>query len=118
MIDRTKNNYGEKVWYFFTSRNRKYQNGSRPNRGAGDGYWKANGADVQIKEKGVIIGLKKTLNFMRGKPPKGEKTGWIMHEYKINAPAPTKRSENDMRVCSCHPFLLAFIFLNCYMNFV
>nr|POF10818.1 nac transcription factor 32 [Quercus suber] len=93
--------YGEKVWYFFTPRNRKYQNGSRPNRAAGDGYWKASGADVQIKEKGVIIGLKKTLNFMRGKPLKGEKTGWIMHEYKINAPAPTKRSENDMRLDDC-----------------
>ncbi|KAK9999994.1 hypothetical protein SO802_019597 [Lithocarpus litseifolius] len=93
--------YGEKVWYFFTPRNRKYQNGSRPNRAAGDGYWKANGADLQIKEKGVIIGFKKTLNFMRGKPPKGEKTGWIMHECKINAPAPTKRSENDMRLDDC-----------------
>ena len=55
---------------------------------------------------------------MRGKPPKGEKIGWIMHEYKINAPTPTKKSENDMRVCSCHPFILAVIFLNCYMNFV
>ena len=116
----TKQNidYGEKLWYFFTPRNRKYQNESRPNRTASDGYWKANGADVQIKEKGVIIGLKKTLNFMRGKPPKGEKTRWIMYEYIINALALTKRSENDMRVCSCHPFLLAFIFLNCYMNFV
>nr|POF10815.1 nac transcription factor 32 [Quercus suber] len=93
--------YGEKIWYFFTPRNRKYQNGSRPNRAAGDGYWKANGADVQIKEKGVIIGFKKTLSFMRGKPPKGEKTGWIMHEYKINAPTPTKRSENDMRLDDC-----------------
>ena len=61
--------YGEKVWYFFTPRNRKYQNGSRPNWAASDGYWKANGVDVQIKEKGVIIGFKKTLNFMRGKPP-------------------------------------------------
>ena len=55
---------------------------------------------------------------MRGKPPKGEKTRWIMHKYKINAPAPTKRSENDMRVCSCIFFFLAFIFLNFNMNFV
>ncbi|KAK9757351.1 hypothetical protein RND81_01G156500 [Saponaria officinalis] len=74
--------YGEKEWYFFSPRDRKYPNGSRPNRAAGTGYWKATGADKPIgKPKPVAI--KKALVFYAGKAPKGEKTNWIMHEYRL-----------------------------------
>ncbi|KAL8167207.1 hypothetical protein V2J09_008706 [Rumex salicifolius] len=74
--------YGEKEWYFFSPRDRKYPNGSRPNRAAGSGYWKATGADKPIgKPKAVAI--KKALVFYAGKAPKGEKTNWIMHEYRL-----------------------------------
>ncbi|KAL0700448.1 hypothetical protein Bca4012_056570 [Brassica carinata] len=74
--------YGEKEWYFFSPRDRKYPNGSRPNRSAGSGYWKATGADKPIGLP-KPVGIKKALVFYAGKAPKGEKTNWIMHEYRL-----------------------------------
>lgn len=74
--------YGEKEWYFFSPRDRKYPNGSRPNRSAGTGYWKATGADKAIG-KPKPLGIKKALVFYTGKAPKGIKTNWIMHEYRL-----------------------------------
>ncbi|XP_057549919.1 NAC domain-containing protein 2-like [Amaranthus tricolor] len=74
--------YGEKEWYFFSPRDRKYPNGSRPNRAAGSGYWKATGADKPIG-KPKTLGIKKALVFYAGKAPKGVKTNWIMHEYRL-----------------------------------
>ncbi|KAK9999992.1 hypothetical protein SO802_019595 [Lithocarpus litseifolius] len=85
--------------YFFTPRYRKYPNGKRPDRAAGDGYWKATGADKEIESnKGITVGYKKTLVYYRGKPPRGDKTNWIMYEYKIKHPPLTRSSENDMRL--------------------
>ncbi|WCJ37759.1 NAC domain-containing protein 2 [Euphorbia peplus] len=74
--------YGEKEWYFFSPRDRKYPNGSRPNRAAGTGYWKATGADKPIGRP-KALGIKKALVFYAGKAPKGIKTNWIMHEYRL-----------------------------------
>ncbi|XP_073149219.1 protein ATAF2-like [Henckelia pumila] len=73
---------GEKEWYFFSPRDRKYPNGSRPNRAAGAGYWKATGADKPVG-KPKTLGIKKSLVFYAGKAPKGVKTNWIMHEYRL-----------------------------------
>ncbi|RCV27860.1 hypothetical protein SEVIR_5G364000v4 [Setaria viridis] len=77
--------FGRKEWYFFTPRDRKYPNGSRPNRAAGRGYWKATGADKPITPKGSgrAAGIKKALVFYSGKAPRGVKTDWIMHEYRL-----------------------------------
>ncbi|KAK6134504.1 hypothetical protein DH2020_031738 [Rehmannia glutinosa] len=44
--------FGEKEWYFFSPRDRKYPNGSRPNRVAGSGYCKATGTDKIITTQG------------------------------------------------------------------
>ncbi|XP_039014108.1 NAC domain-containing protein 72-like [Hibiscus syriacus] len=76
--------FGEKEWYFFSPRDRKYPNGSRPNRVAGSGYWKATGTDKMIMTDGRKVGLKKALVFYVGKAPKGTKTNWIMHEYRLS----------------------------------
>ncbi|XP_054808479.1 LOW QUALITY PROTEIN: NAC domain-containing protein 2-like [Prosopis cineraria] len=78
-----KAEFGEKEWYFFSPRDRKYPNGVRPNRAAVSGYWKATGTDKAILSGSKHIGVKKALVFYKGKPPKGVKTGWIMHEYRL-----------------------------------
>jgi hypothetical protein len=87
--------FGEAEWYFFSPRDRKYPNGVRPNRAAGSGYWKATGTDKPIMLSGgaagssessssrAMIGVKKALVFYKGRPPKGMKTSWIMHEYRL-----------------------------------
>ncbi|XP_051147232.1 NAC domain-containing protein 35-like [Andrographis paniculata] len=75
---------GEKEWYFYVPRDRKYRNGDRPNRVTTSGYWKATGADRMIRsENSLSIGLKKTLVFYSGKAPKGIRSSWIMNEYRL-----------------------------------
>ncbi|CAN0892327.1 NAC domain-containing protein 2 [Linum grandiflorum] len=89
--------YGEKEWYFFSPRDRKYPNGTRPNRAAGTGYWKATGADKPIGLPRPV-GIKKALVFYAGKAPKGEKTNWIMHEYRLADVDRSARKKNSLRV--------------------
>ncbi|XP_054820406.1 NAC domain-containing protein 2-like [Prosopis cineraria] len=89
--------YGEKEWYFFSPRDRKYPNGSRPNRAAGSGYWKATGADKAIG-KPKPLGIKKALVFYAGKAPKGIKTNWIMHEYRLANVDRSARKNNNLRL--------------------
>ncbi|KAG5541999.1 hypothetical protein RHGRI_021734 [Rhododendron griersonianum] len=89
---------GDKHWYFFTPRTRKYRNGTRPDRTAGDGYWKATGADMPVHHKGQEVGYKRALVFYLGKPREGIKTNWIMHEFIVDKPSRTKEGENDMRL--------------------
>ncbi|KAI3439936.1 NAC domain-containing protein [Psidium guajava] len=88
--------FGEQEWYFFSPRDRKYPNGARPNRAVTSGYWKATGTDKPIfaSSGNRKVGVKKALVFYCGKPPKGTKTDWIMHEYRCMdgnlAPKPPK----------------------------
>ncbi|KAB2078085.1 hypothetical protein ES319_A06G137400v1 [Gossypium barbadense] len=80
-----KASFGEQEWYFFSPRDRKYPNGARPNRATTSGYWKATGTDKPIitSNGNQKVGVKKALVFYGGKPPKGIKTNWIMHEYRL-----------------------------------
>ncbi|KAJ1289662.1 hypothetical protein BS78_02G181700 [Paspalum vaginatum] len=76
---------GEKEWYFYCPRDRKYRNSARPNRVTGAGFWKATGTDRPIysSEGTKCIGLKKSLVFYKGRAAKGIKTDWMMHEYRL-----------------------------------
>lgn len=97
---------GDKEWYFFCIRGRKYRNSVRPNRVTGSGFWKATGIDkpiYSVKDQPLhhhhhqphhqCIGLKKSLVYYRGSAGKGTKTDWMMHEFRL-PPAPTAKSTN------------------------
>ncbi|XP_051143657.1 protein BEARSKIN2-like [Andrographis paniculata] len=70
-------------WYFFSHKDKKYPTGSRTNRATSAGFWKATGRDKCIRNSFTRIGMRKTLVFYRGRAPHGQKTDWIMHEYRL-----------------------------------
>ncbi|CAI5979603.1 unnamed protein product [Closterium sp. NIES-65] len=96
-------------WFFFASRDRKYLMGTRANRMTSAGYWKATGKDRPVfaarKEEnksqgsrdehesgndvksGRIVGYKKGHVFYKGRAPHGEKTVWVMHEFRLAEPS-------------------------------
>lgn len=117
---------GETEYYFFCQRERRYPTGMRTNRATESGYWKATGKDKEIYKgkKGGLIGMKKTLVFYKGRAPKGEKTNWVMHEFRLegnlsyyNLPRSAKVSPLSLSLLkflkrfSFSPFSFRFLFL-------
>ncbi|KAL6593149.1 hypothetical protein ACP70R_049103 [Stipagrostis hirtigluma subsp. patula] len=98
--------------YVFTQRVLKWPQGKRCKRAAGQGFWKASGREVPIFCSGnssgipLMVGLKKTMVFYRGKPLVGEHTEWVMHEFRLSGaglmPYRVMRPErsNDLGQCS------------------
>ncbi|KAJ8626173.1 hypothetical protein MRB53_019480 [Persea americana] len=71
-------------WYFFSHKDKKYPTGTRTNRATAAGFWKATGRDKVIYTSFKRIGMRKTLVFYKGRAPHGQKSDWIMHEYRLD----------------------------------
>ncbi|KAK7314557.1 hypothetical protein VNO77_33083 [Canavalia gladiata] len=94
-----KASMGEKEWYFFSLRDRKYPTGLRTNRATESGYWKTTGKDKEIIGGGVLVGMKKTLVFYKGRAPRGDKSNWVMHEYRLQNKHHFRSSKDEWVVC-------------------
>lgn len=94
---------GEKEWYFFCVRDKKYPTGLRTNRATEAGYWKATGKDKEIFRGKMLVGMKKTLVFYKGRAPKGEKTNWVIHEFRLEGKSSVqtipKSAKNEWVIC-------------------
>jgi len=84
-------------WYFFSHKDKKYPTGTRTNRATTAGFWKATGRDKAIYHtNSKRIGMRKTLVFYTGRAPHGQKTDWIMHEYRLD------EDDTDVQVRKLH----------------
>ncbi|KFK45025.1 hypothetical protein AALP_AA1G334600 [Arabis alpina] len=82
-------------WYFFSHKDKKYPTGTRTNRATVAGFWKATGRDKIIYSCVRRIGLRKTLVFYKGRAPHGQKSDWIMHEYRLDD-TPASNGSSDV----------------------
>ncbi|KAJ9185586.1 hypothetical protein P3X46_005198 [Hevea brasiliensis] len=69
-------NSSDEEWYFF----HRCRTG-RPSRTTKVGYWKNTGRKSKIRDQQEEIGTKRIFVFYIGRTPRGERTGWIIHEY-------------------------------------
>ncbi|XP_076934682.1 NAC domain-containing protein 76-like [Bidens hawaiensis] len=100
LIERCRIGYEEQSeWYFFSHKDKKYPTGTRTNRATMAGFWKATGRDKAVYEKLRLIGMRKTLVFYKGRAPNGQKTDWIMHEYRLESEENGPPQEEGWVVC-------------------
>ncbi|CAK9311071.1 unnamed protein product [Citrullus colocynthis] len=86
-------------WYFFSHKDKKYPTGTRTNRATKAGFWKATGRDKAIYVRHSLVGMRKTLVFYKGRAPNGQKSDWIMHEYRLETNENATPQEEGWVVC-------------------
>nr|XP_043614439.1 NAC domain-containing protein 17-like [Erigeron canadensis] len=84
---------GDRQWFFFSPRDRRYPFGGRSNRATVNGYWKATGKDRIINCNSRSVGIKKTIVYYQGRAPSGQRTDWVMHEYVLH--------KEELKRCRC-----------------
>ncbi|KAL9361464.1 hypothetical protein Peur_044249 [Populus x canadensis] len=91
--------YAEIHWSFFTTRDKKYPNGTRPSRAVPGGFWKPTGtsATCVFDENKNPIASKTPLDFYESKGKDG-RTEWKMLEYFPKCMAIHSSSAGGMRV--------------------
>ncbi|KAK4370895.1 hypothetical protein RND71_010370 [Anisodus tanguticus] len=98
-----ENENGRKRMVFFLCERQEVSNRAEDKQGNCcrllESYWKRQG-DLQRE---ILVGMKKTLVFYKGRAPKGEKTNWVIHEYRLegklslqNLP---KTAKNEWVIC-------------------
>ncbi|KAG8650423.1 hypothetical protein MANES_07G038365v8 [Manihot esculenta] len=102
---------------FFTSREKKYPNGSTPKRNAGElGYWEPTGTDEAILDGKKPMGFRKSLDYYEGKQRDGTKTNWKMHEYLLHQSlvpsGATARGKNPLQSKQLDEWVLCKIYNN------
>ncbi|MCO5596761.1 hypothetical protein L7F22_050830 [Adiantum nelumboides] len=86
-------------WFFFGVQDKRNLHGYRTNRTTKAGYWKATGKDRKVIV-GSCVGLKKTLIYYAGRAPHGERTDWVMHEYRLDEDVKRKmNSDSSFALC-------------------
>lgn len=99
----------ESDWYFFSHKDKKYPTGTRTNRATKAGFWKATGRDKAIYAKQNLIGMRKTLVFYRGRAPNGQKSDWIMHEYRLETNENATSQASDLTLESIYQLIMLLI---------
>ncbi|KAL1204064.1 NAC domain-containing protein 82 [Cardamine amara subsp. amara] len=74
---------GDLKWYFFCPREMKYPKGGKANRSTECGYWKTTGRDRDVSYNDEVVGKIRTLIYHFGKTPRGDRTDWVIHEYRL-----------------------------------
>lgn len=83
---------GDLKWHFFCPREKKYSTGVRANRATACGFWKTTGKERDVLCNGEVAGKIKTLVYHFGKSPRGERTDWVMHEYRLEDKVLTQKN--------------------------
>nr|AVG22594.1 NAC domain-containing protein 43a [Triticum aestivum] len=107
-------------WYLFSHKDKKYPTGTRTNRATAAGFWKATGRDKPIYSAAGSgrIGMRKTLVFYKGRAPRGHKSDWIMHEYRLDDAVPVNPTAGNASYYSSDSFPVHALLLQSLRNTV